>query len=554
MGNRVIKVRLLAALFAAACVLWPETTQAQSPIRGLHADRFDVALTLLPDGSVDVRETVVFRFTEKTFTRVEREIPIRRFDDVIDVRASLDGQPLSDEGSERVRIRRGRNTLRVTWNFADTIDKTRTFTLEYRAMGVLAVANGRATMDWTVLPSRHRYVIDQARVEWRVPSTVVRLEPTAIDDPRWVTEALPDGWAATRASVGLDETVRLTDAFELSSMAVTVPEWQTNSFRARQMAPAFVVSAVTLLFSALGVIGMTWFRYHVPKAPPVVEPARADTWPPAIGTSLVRGAVPVGMPQVQATLLDLARRGAIQIAESRDQEKRFDVVMPRPQSHPTRAHERAVLDTLWLHMKDGRMDLRTAWKQLMRSLPAFRRSLLAEMQEAGLVDPERRWAVRAMVIAGIVVSILGIAGVVLFRVLFGHLGDVPQVVPGSVVLSGFAFLVASQCLSVLSPAGVAAAAEWRARRRWIKESAKGAMSASDIARWFPAAAGFGLAQPLLKSGESALVHGAAAFEWLGPVRHPGAALAVIIASTPTGSHYGGGSVGGSAAGGSSSAS
>ena len=120
---------------------------------------------------MDVRETVVFRFSERTFSRVEREIPVRRFDGVIDVRASIDGRLLAeDDSSERVRIRQGRDTFRVTWTFPDTIDQTRTFTLEYRAMGALSVANGRAMMDWIVLPSRHRYVIDEARVEWRVPS------------------------------------------------------------------------------------------------------------------------------------------------------------------------------------------------------------------------------------------------------------------------------------------------------------------------------------------------------------------------------------------------
>ena len=153
-----------------------------------------------------MRETVVFRFTEKTFTRVDREIPVRRFDGVIDVRASIDGRLLAeDDSSERVRIRQGRNTLRVTWTFPDTINRTRTFTLEYRAMGALSVANGRATMDW-IVPAIAASLRDRrGRVEWRVPTTTVRVEPTTLDDPRWTSSAMPDGWAATRHDVGLDE-------------------------------------------------------------------------------------------------------------------------------------------------------------------------------------------------------------------------------------------------------------------------------------------------------------------------------------------------------------
>lgn len=563
MGDSLRITRPCLWILVVACLAWPATAVAQSPIRGLQADRFDVALTLLADGSVDVRETVVFRFSERTFSRVDREIPIRRFDGVIEVRALLDGRLLAeDEGSERVRIRQGRNTLRVTWRFPDTIDQARTFTLEYRAMGALSVANGRAMMDWIVLPSRHRYPIDEARVEWRVPATAVRVEPTTLDDARWTSFAMPDGWAASRNSVGLDETVKLTDAFDATTLAVSMPAWQSNAYLARQMAPAFVIGALTLLVCGAGVVGMTWFRYHLPaREPAVVEPARADALPPAIGTALVRGALSIGPPQMQATLLDLARRGVLQISESSDAPKRFDIVMqqsrPARGLEPLRAHEQAVKDALWLNMKNGRLDLRTGWRHLTRTLPAFRRSLLGEMQEAGLVDGERQSAAKGMRVAGIVVFVLGMIGVVIFRIVFGHLGDVPLLVPASVVISGFGFLIASQVMSLLSAAGIAEAAQWRARRVWIKKAVKdGAMSAADVAQWFPVAAGFGLAQPVLKAKTGSLAQGAASFDWLRQVSDPNAALAVIIAATSTSSGHGGGGAGGggAAGGGSSSAS
>lgn len=570
MGDYLIANRRLLWILVGLCSVWPAAAAAQSPTRGLHANRFDVALTLLADGSVDVRETVVFRFSERSFTRVEREIPIHRFDGVIDVRASLDGRPLgSDDQPERVRIRQGRDWLRVTWTFPETTNQTRTFTLEYRAMGALSVANGRATMDWIVLPARHRYPIDEARLEWRVPLTAVRVEPTSLDDPRWTSMAMPDGWAATRQGIAVDETVRLRDAFDLTTMALAVPAWQTNAFRARQMAPAFVITALTLLVVAAGVVGMTWFRYHLPaQETRAVEPAPADALPPAMGTALARGSVAIGLPQMQATLLDLARRGVLQIAESPGNPKRFDIVVERPsparprdagrtakhEQVPPARHEQAIKDTLWLQMKDGRLELRSAWRHLTRALPAFRRSLLAEMQEAGLVDAERRWAARSMTIAGIVVIVLGIASLVIFRIAFRHFGDVPLVVPASIVISGFAFVIAGQVMSVLSASGAAAAAQWRARRAWIKATMKESMSASDVAHWFPVAAGFGLAHGMLKVSKGSLAKGADAFEWLGQLENPGAALAIIIAATPTASHYGGSSGAGSAAGGSSSAS
>ncbi|HUR19619.1 MAG TPA: hypothetical protein VMZ90_02340, partial [Vicinamibacterales bacterium] len=198
-------------------------------------------------------------------------------------------------------------------------------------------------------------------------------------------------------------------------------------------------------------------------------------------------------------------------------------------------------------------ELRSAWRHLARALPAFRKSVLAEMQDAGLVDAERRWAARGMRISGIVVMILGMAGFIIFRIAFGHLGDVPLLVPGAVVVSGIAFMIAGQAMSLLSASGAAAAAQWRVRRSWMKMAMKAPMSGADIEQWFPVAAGFGLARAMLKAGKGSLAQGAAAFKWLGPVNHPGAALAVIIATTPTASHGGSSGVG-SAGGGSSSAS
>jgi hypothetical protein len=536
MGDDLIANRPLLWVLVGLCSVWPAAATAQSAARALHADRFDVALTLLADGSVDVRETMVFRFSGRGVSRVEREIPTHRFDGVIDVRASIDGRPAApglevpkDGQAERVRIRQDGDWLRVTWTFPETIDQTRTFTLEYRAMGALSVANGRATMDWIVLPLRHRYLIDEARVEWRVPAAAVRVEPTSLDDPRWTSTAMPDGWAATRQGIGTDETVRLSDAFDLTTMALAVPVWQANAFRARQMAPAFVITAMTLLVVGAGVVGMTWFRYHLPaREPSIVEPAAADALPPAMGTALVRGSVAIGLPQMQATLLDLARRAVLQIAESPGNAKHFQIIAQRPslasprdQARPAKPHEQAIEDTLWLHMKDGRVELRSAWRHLKRTLPAFRRSVLAEMQEAGLVDAERRWAARGMSVAGIVVTLLGIASFVIFRIAFGHLGDVPLVVPASIVIDGFVFIIAGQVMSVLSAAGAVAAAQWRARRAWIKSSMKAPMSAADVAHWLPVAAGFGLARRMLKASND-------------PVAER---LARIIAATPTASPH-----------------
>ena len=102
---------LCACLFGAA---FAQPAAAKS----YSADRFDSVVRVLPDGSLDVTETVVFRFIDGTFKEVFREVPVRRTDGVEIVRAEIDGQtmPFGNElGTVSVRQTDGR--LRVVWQF-----------------------------------------------------------------------------------------------------------------------------------------------------------------------------------------------------------------------------------------------------------------------------------------------------------------------------------------------------------------------------------------------------------------------------------------------------
>jgi hypothetical protein len=284
------------------------------------------------------------------------------------------------------------------------------------------------------------------------------------------------------------------------------------------------------------------------------QTTNAGAWPPAIGTAIVSGPVSIGLQHMQATLFDLVRRGVFQIRETTDS-KRFEIL--RPSSSPRQGaalkpHEQVIADALWLVMTDGRVDLKRGWREITRKVRAFQRNLIGELLEAGLVDDERRWAVKAMLTAGLVTSVLGVAGFAIFRWAFGHLGDAPMLVPASILVSGIFFVIASCAMSIRSAAGVALSDGWKARRAWLRSAMKSKMAPADIATWFPVAAGFGLAQQLIKANKGALTHEAAAFAWLGPVREPAAALAVIVAATSPASHHGG--AGAAGGGGASSAS
>ena len=113
-------VTLCACLFGVA---FAQPAAAKS----YSADRFDSVVRVLADGSLDVTETVVFRFIDGTFKEVFREVPGRRTDEVEIVRAEMDGQtmPFGDElGTVSVRQNNGRT--RVLWRFRPIEQVTRT--------------------------------------------------------------------------------------------------------------------------------------------------------------------------------------------------------------------------------------------------------------------------------------------------------------------------------------------------------------------------------------------------------------------------------------------
>jgi len=496
-----VRIHVLCLAFAWILAS-PSGAAAQSNSRAPVAERFTSRVTLLADGSLDIEETLVLQFGSRGFSSLDREISLARIDDVFDVHATMDGRAM-EEGRDygQVQMLRGRRAVRVTWHFPDTSQQTRTFTLAYRVMGAMRVTLGRASVAWPILPPGRRYRIEHATVEWRVPTSVTRLIPTAIDAPGWTSAALEDGWAASSEGVEPGATPRLIDEFDETTLAVAVPVWQTNLDRAQQMAPAFVVGAATLIVMGAGIVGMTLFRYHRPRVDrSVIEPAPLGSLPPGVGTALARGRVYVGASQMRATFVDLVRRGVIAIERDEGRSRAFRIVMPHPAG--LAPHEQVVADALWTHLKRDQIELRAGWRSVQRALPAFRRAVMGELRDGGFLDRDRQFATRGLLIAGVAAIVFGVGGVALFARLFGDLGDLPLVVPGAVVVSGVLLVVSSQVMPILSQDGVRMALAWRARRDGLARSQRETAGETGAGDWLPAASGMGLTATMKKRGLS----------------------------------------------------
>lgn len=547
---------MLRRVFLACAVLgllaWPAVGPAQSATRGLHADRFDVHLNLLPDGSLEVVETITFRFTGRSFREVERRVPIRRVDGLIDVQALMDGRVLPEgRNPGEARIRVGRRDLRVQWRFPATSDSTHRFTLRYRAMGAMRLEAAGARLDWHVLPTRHRYAISEGEVRWQIPQGAVSIGGPALEAEGWVwSRGGEDVWTARKSAIGVDETAILIDTIEPATLQMAPPQWQVDADRARQFAPAFVVAAAVILIMGAGIIAMMFLRYHRPKTDGGrPEPAARGSLPPALGTGL-RGSRPsVSGRQLSATFFDLLSRGILTIEDTsqegtKETRRTFDVVAPSDRSTAPRLrpHEQVVMDALWVDMKQGRLALTAARRRLTGAHRRFADAAYEEMRAGGLLDPERRWASRGMTGAGVVTALLGVAALAVFGILLPQFGDAALLVPGAIIVLGLAFIVTGQSFPILSAAGLTASLEWAARVRQIRDDVRAGRAEALADQWLPVAVGAGLGRHFATCG--------AAIAWLRAVPNPSSALAVILAGSHVTAAGGGAPVsGGGVAGG-----
>jgi hypothetical protein len=538
--------RLLLGLVVVAGVVLPAGAQAQPNARQLHGERVETTLTLRPDGSLDVVETITFRFTDRKFHEVERRVPTRRVDDIVEVEALMDGRVLpagKDDGQAEIRHRR--RELQVFWRFPETTDTTHQFTLKFRAMGAVHVHNGRANLAWHILPTRHRYRISDAQVTWRVPPGVNSLGGPAMEAEGWAWLQESDGsWVARKANLEPNETAILTDVLDASELSAIPPLWQVNEDRARQLAPAFLVGALVILVMGIGMVVMMFLRYHRPKVDAgTAIPADRGSLPPALGTGMQHGRPGMGLGQMAATFFDLIARDVLRMVETskpevRDTKRTFDVVIHQgdPATLRLRPHERVLVDALRAHMKDGRLPLKDAQRRLHAAFGKFRAAAQQEMRDVGYIDAEREWASRGMILAGVIALLVGFVGFVVFLVWLPMFGDTGLLVPAAVCVLGGMFIIVGSTFPTLTFTGANLAAQWAARGRLLKAAAKANEMVGLANDWLPAAMGFGLGGKFAKSG--------AEVGWLHGIPNPSAALAVIIAAQAGGGGTPGAGVGG----------
>ena len=550
-------------LVALACV----AATAALAAKEYRANRYDARIEVMNGGAIKVTETIVFEFTEGTFSRVFRTIPTRYTDGVEFVSAAMDGEVLPrGEAPGQVEVR-PKNGLRVEWHFGPVEPSTHTFELQYIVRGVVKQADGADLLEWRVLPREHDYSIGSSTVAVVAPvapSTAPRIETRRVDGG--VDVSTND----TSMTVRADEIRRngsfvISVPFPANSVLDGPPAWQARRAAQRERMPVWATAAGGVLLA--GLVLLFGLRQNDDSPPASTRTSwesmiPPDPLPPALAGALVSNGRP-RLEHAMATLVSLAERGIITIREAPKGTfggRTFTVERVRG-NVALAPHEEIVLDLVTLEGPGSSVPLSKAQSLLMkgRNWKMFERAVLGELDEAHLLDARRMAGRQRYLKTGLGWLALAVVAVAGCFVLIRENAGWPFLIPLAMGLVAMTAFIIMSSQTPLSNEGVRRAEGWRAFRDHIRDPRRieprwGASGTAE-ARMLPLAVGLGLAAAWSKFMKKRNAQTPRWFQAVSSVES-GHAFAAFVATSGASAHGGthGGGSGGVAGGGASGAS
>ena len=492
---------MFSVLFLSVFLLGAGTAAAQE--KSYSADRFDVDIAVQEDGSLLVKETVVFNFVGEPFTFVFRELPTDLTDGITVLSASVDGRTYPHgTNAGQVEVEDGRD-IRVTWHLEPTANVSRTFVLEYQVFGVVQQTGGVDLLRYQPLPDEFEYSIASSTVTVTYPSTAVLQNPPTLtagnaqlnDDQNPVT--------FVNQTIDPNETLVFEMAFEEGTLISAPPAWQTRQAEQNALAPIWIGAGLLILVA--GIIGsiLLW-RSHQPKmkSGTAVLYQPPNNLPPAIAGALNGNAANASWSNALATLFDLADRGVLSIEELDDKKwyrsQDFAIVLKQ---EPTdlRPHEQGLLNLLF-ESKKGRQ---TAVKMSKLSSAIsgkrwkkYTEPLKAELKAAGYIDQARKTRRQWIIASSLVIFFLGLIALIAMPVVLNNLYGVWPVAISISLFIVFAMLISvGSSLTILTDEAKRMANEWQSFYQYLKDVTrkKAAVGSTEMfSQFLPYAASYGL--------------------------------------------------------------
>jgi hypothetical protein len=573
-----MSIRRLAILVTAVLAVLAVSALPAVAAKPYRAEHYHSRVVVEPGGSILVTETVRFVFGPDRFTYVFRELRSRRTDGLTIMEASMDGVPMArGKGAGQFELKRDDDRRRIVWHFPATSNAAHTFTVTYRAAGVVWQDTDSDVLAWALLPTRHEYAIECASGEIAYPPGSAPVTDAAIDPPASGVRHEGRTIRFERCPFEPNASWVVTLRFAPRSVAAVAPRWQQRSVRNRENTPLFLGLGGLILLAGVGGFVMFALNHRHGR----VETSRTlssppDDLPPALAGALMSASASAGWGPVLGAVLDLARRGALtmQSVEKSGFLKSREVRISRgPAPVHAAPHERVLLDLLFTDKHGPRTSV--TFSDLAKTFASSRRwkvlreAISADLRAKRLLDGDRERTRGRVTIAGLMLMLLAVAGFAGSVALFDRFGEPVLSVPIALFVVGVVGMITGASLSPLSEEGYRCAEQWRAFKRSLRgtsEASGGATTPVErVERWLPYAVAFGTALAWTKQLQKEGV--TMGPSWLSAVSLEGAqgpadigaTVAILSAGSSAGAHAGGhagghvGSVGGAAGGGASGA-
>lgn len=527
--NRAVRSFLLTipflALFLCLSLLTHSTLFAQD--QSLYWERYDVEIEVRPDGTFRVIEHNQINFTSGTFRFGARSIPTERLVGIDELKVTFDGTPFTLNASGELpgtfETASNGGNLDVRYFFPEPISGPHQIDIEYVVRGGVRYYEDGDQLFWKAVHSDRPATIEASRVTVYLPAGVAadQIRAEAYDTEANVTVS-PDGRTLTfdaLSSISPGQELEIRVQFPHGVVSGSAPAWQAQAdledieaearaARAESINLLAGGSSIILLIGGFISVIMLWWRGG--RDPTVELAADYLTEPPddlpagIVGTLIDESA---DQQDIMATLLDLARKGAIRIEETQaaqtgwfnKKEGEFLYTL-QDRSKATSKGELTLIEEFFGSRQRRRLE--DLHQKFYSSIPKIKQALYEDVTERELFEQNPDQVRQNYTGGGILLMVL--SGVLFFALLFNMetlLAEALLCLPLALGLTGGALTIMSRVMPRKTKVGSETASKWQAFRRYLQNLEKyGALEEKKEIwdQYLPYAVAFGLEKRYIK--------------------------------------------------------
>jgi hypothetical protein len=431
-------------LFAVLTLLVLFARPAEAKDRRLK--NFVSEIVVLPDGKVDVTETITFQFIGGPWHGINRYIPIEYSGPRgLNYTLFLDVKSITDESGAKLRYEtsRERQYLNLKIFIPGADDSTRTISISYTVSDALKFFDDHDEFYWNVTGDEWAIPIESASAHVVFPEGTVGLRAKAFtggfrstgqDATVEISGTGVD--VGTRSPLSMHEGLTLAVAFDKG--IVREPTALSKCIRVLRSNWPLLIPIGTFL----AMFWWWWTRGRDPRLRPIAaqyEPPGKLT-PGEVGTLVDNS---VDMRDITASIVDLAVRGYIVIEQiqkdhllglTHSKIYTFHLKKSRPEWSGLKPHENALLDGLFRSGNAGdSVSLDDLHNTFYTNIPIIKNQIFAALLGNNYYTHRPDTVRSAYLVFGVVVGVIGVGG---GSWLSQRLGMAPMPFVAAGVLSG----------------------------------------------------------------------------------------------------------------------